>query len=507
MISVSLASEEESKPSEIDLDNSLAHGIAWTGGVKWVGQIFSWACTLLVARLLAPADYGIVGMATLFLGFVAIINELGLGLAIMKHRDLTEDQIAQINAVALILGSLSCGISAVAAIPVSMFFGLPQLRWVVLLMGISFVISAFRTVPSSLLAKDLNFRKLALIEGIQTVAQSLTIVVLALLGYGYWALVIGALFGNIVSVSMTMYARFHRFALPQRRSLDEVLTFSWHLLVSSVSWYVQSNSDFLVAGRVLGQAALGAYTIGWTVASVPIDKITSVVSRVTFPVFSARQHDPARLRRYLLMLTEFLGVIILGVSIGMALVAEEFVLIFLGEKWIDAVAPLRLLAVLTVFRTISPLVAQLLNVLGESQFSMRLGLIGFILPLFFYIGSYWGILGITAAWFVVYPVTTVPAYRRVFKKIGLSSWEYYKALWPGLSACFLMTIAVLVSKRIMPEGWHLGLRFGIEISIGGAVYCLAIFLLHRERAKALVQFIKGMKGTDLDPKNDVHVSS
>ena len=499
--------EAQGAISEVELDKSLARGIAWTGAVKWVGQIFHWACMIIVARLLTPADYGLVAMATLFLGLVALINELGLGTAIVKHRELTADQIAQINAVAVALGVAGFVVSAIAAVPISLFFGSPELRWVVLMMSSSFLVSGFSTVPSSLLERDLDFRTLALVEGAQVFAQSFTVVVLALVGLTYWALVIGALFGSTVSTSLTMMARFHPFAWPRRRSLAETLTFSWHLLVARVSWYIQSNSDFLVAGWILGKAALGSYTMGWTVATAPIEKVAAIVNRVSFPILSARQNHPALLRRQLLTLTEGLAALTFAASIGLALIAEEFVLGVLGEKWIEAIGPLRLLALLTVFRTVSPLVNQLLIMTGESQFAMRLGLLGIVVPPLFYIGSYWGIIGIAAAWFFAYPVTTIPSYRRVFMKIGLTKREYCKALWPGLSSSLLMAICVLLTKQAIPEAWNPLARLAVEVLIGAAVYTAVLFLLHRERISVFYQLITAMRESDFRPKAAANVET
>src|SRR2546425_5742599 len=126
---------ERPSPLPVDgraLDHSLLRGIAWTGAMRWGTQLLSWASTVIVARLLAPTDYGLVGMAAIYLGFVQLVNEFGLGAAIVTRRDLNEDQIARLGGFALLLGCGFVGVSGVVAAPMATFFHEPPVRWVVL---------------------------------------------------------------------------------------------------------------------------------------------------------------------------------------------------------------------------------------------------------------------------------------------------------------------------------------------------------------------------------------
>jgi PST family polysaccharide transporter len=219
-----------------------------------------------------------------------------------------------------------------------MFFGTPELRSVVVVMSIPIVFGALRTVPTSLLERDLRFKLLAGIETIQVCFQAFVVVALALAGFGYWALILGSVVGAVVSTALILTYRPSGFAWPRPASIRSALVFSNRVLVSRVAWYVQSNADFLVAGRVLGQAALGVYTLAWTIASAPVDKITALVTRVAFPSLRASGRRGA-LRRYLLNLTEGLAVLTFAAGAGLALVADDLVHVVLGSKWEAAIAP------------------------------------------------------------------------------------------------------------------------------------------------------------------------
>jgi O-antigen/teichoic acid export membrane protein len=478
-----------------DLDRSLVHGIAWTSGAKWAGQLLAWASTLIVARLLTPEDYGLVGMASIYLGLITLVSEFGLGSTVVTLRDLSEEQVAQLGGLALLIGLGSFALSLAAAIPLGRFFRSPQLPAVVAVMSTAFVITAFKTVPGSLLQRDMRFRALALIETWRAVLLAVSMIALALLGLRYWTLVIGGLLSAALSTGATLALRRHRFAWPRRQSLTHAMTFTRHILIGRLAWYTYSNADFLVAGRLLGKAALGLYEVGWSVANVPIEKITSLVGQVTPAVFAAVQTDHAALRRYLLRITEGLALITFPASLGLALVAPDFVHLALGAKWQDAIAPLQLLALSTGFRAVTPLLPQVLNVVGASRLSMRYGVLwACVLPAGFYVlGRQWGTVGLAVVWVSLFPLLAVPAYRHVLRAIELPWRTYLLSLWPATSASLLMGAAVLAARLALGEHGAPSVRFAIQVAAGAGVYALACLTLHRERMASFSRMLRTLR--------------
>jgi len=477
------------------LDRSLLHGIAWTSAAKWAGQLLAWTSTLIVARLLMPVDYGLVGMASIYLGVITLISEFGVGSAVITLRDLSEEQVAQLNGLSVLFGVASFAVSCAAAIPLGRFFQAPELPAVVVTLSAGFVITAFKTVPFSLLQRDMRFQTLAFMESGRALLLAVSMIVFALLGLRYWTLVIGGLLSSALSTAGVLALRRHRFAWPRRHSLAHALTFSRHILVGRLSWYAYSNADFLVAGRILGKAALGLYEVGWNLANVPIEKITSLVGQVTPAVFSVVQTDHGALRRYLLRITEGLALITFPATLGLAIVAPDFVLLTLGEKWRGAIVPLRLLALSAGFRAVTPLLAQVLNVIGQSRLAMRYGLLCLlVLPSAFYVlGKVWGTMGIALVWVVVFPILVIPAYRRVLERIELSGREYLRALWPAASASLLMGAAVLAVKLTIGEHVSRALSFSAQVATGAIVYALTCMALHGERLTSFARALRGLR--------------
>jgi teichuronic acid exporter len=316
----------------------------------------------------------------------------------------------------------------------------------------------------------------------------------AWLGFRYWALVLGNIVGAAVLAALQISWRPCRFAWPRFSAMKNALTFSRHIMVASFSWYGYSNADFLVAGRILGQAALGAYTLAWTLATIPLEKVTAIVSNVSYSCFSAAQNDSAALRRYLRILTEGLSIIIFPATLGLGLVASDFIHLVLGKNWESAIIPLEVLAVLSSFRSLVPLLASILNVTGESRFVMRtMQAALIIMPIAFYVGSRWGPAGIAYGWIVAYPVIALCIYLRTSRKIKMPWRDYTGAIRPALTGCLMMAAVVKVLKHTPAASFPLPVRFGLEVLAGAAAYVLTLTVFHRDRFSVFWNFVRALR--------------
>lgn len=476
------------------LDQRLLKGIAWTTSAKWISQLFSWGTTVVVARLLAPSDYGLVGMATLALGLVTLFTEFGLGTTIVTLRDTSDEQISQLNSISILMGLLGFSISVAIAIPAGRFFRVSSLPAVIIVMGLSFLVSSLRTIPLSLIQKEMRFKLLAGIDGLQSGIQATVTLVLAALGMGYWALVLGNVSLGIASTGLTLIWKRQRFAWPIYSELRAPLLFSWHIIVGRLSWFVYDNSDFTIAGRVLGEAPLGAYTMSWTLAHAPLEKLTVLVNRVTQPFFASIQSDLIALRRYLLNITGALALVIYPATVGLALVSNEFISVVLGAKWHGAVVPLQLLALHALMRSNVILVTPVINAIGEARFAMWQGMASaLILPVSFYLGSHWGTTGIASVWVIVYPLLQIPLYWRLFRRIQMSFSEYLNAVWPAASGCFVMAAAVVALKRVLNEGHSFHFRLAVEVLMGALAYLFVLVVAHRPRLRGLMRLVNNLR--------------
>ena len=478
----------ESKPL---LDRTLARAIAWTSAGKWSTQVLTWASTLVAARLLAPSDYGLMGMATMYLGLINLISEFGLGQSVITLRHLSTRQVAQINSLAVGFGAALFLFSATLAKFVGQFFRAPQLPVVILVMSIGFLIAGFQVVPDALLQRELRFKRIASFDTVRALVAASTTVLLAWRGFGYWSLAFGSLSGTVVYATLTLISCRHSFAWPNLRETRSALGFSADILGSRVAWYSYSNSDFLVAGRLLGEASLGAYTMAWTIASTPVEKITNMVMKVTPAFFAAVQNDKEQLRRYLIVLTEGLSLLCFPACVGLAMVADQFVRAVMGPKWVPAIMPLRLLALYAALRSITTLLPVLLNAIQRSRFVMLNTFVAAVVfPASFWLVARWGTTGISATWIILYPCITAPLIWKTLVELDLSVWKYIAATMPAIRACLVMIIVVGTIRLTVPSHWSALIGLLVSTVGGASAYTAFILLTQRERlhnAYALIQ--------------------
>jgi PST family polysaccharide transporter len=253
-------------------------------------------------------------------------------------------------------------------------------------------------------------------------------------------------------------------------------------LGTRLTWYGWSNADFFVAGKVLNTAALGVYTLAWTLATVSIEKITGLVVTVTPSFFAAAQSDRALLRDYFLTLTSTIAMLTIPISAGMALVASDLVPSILGSQWLPAVRPLVGLSIYAAFGSLTPLLSSVLRVTGDQRFSLQMSLWGLIvMPLTFYVGSQWGPAGIAYGWLVAYPIIAIPQYVRVFARLSLSLADYWRSLCPAVTCTALMVFTVAMLRHILPLAPGVP-RLVFSIACGVVTYGCSFAVLYRKDA-------------------------
>lgn len=479
--------------SRRDLDRSAVKGLAWTGGVRTLTQSVQWIAALLVVRLLTPEDYGLVAMAGAYFGLVRMFSEFGLGAAIVQRRDLTESQVARLGGFSILSGTILALVSLAASGLVAAFFGEPRVQNIVMVLSVTFVLTGVDVVPRSLLRRDLDFRRLAWIQASQNFSFAGLSLTLAAIGFGYWSLVLAGLGGSMVRMTMALAVRRHPVAFP--REIDTIRSELWfgaHVVVTQLALYIRQFSDVLVVGRVLGTEALGAYNVAWQQANVIVERVSPIVSEVSAAVLAASQNDRAGLRRYVKMFTEGIALLAFPATFGLAVVADDFVALIFGDEWLPAIGPLRILALVAAFRSITPVLSQVLIATDQAKKNMQFAVAGsVVIPAMLYVGSRWGITGVALGWLVGHPlVMGTVLLRYALQTTELSLMGYLSALRAPAIACGGMVAAVIAVRAAMPLDWPLWLRFILEVGTGVAVYGGWMFSAYRKRFQSFLAVLR-----------------
>jgi teichuronic acid exporter len=489
-----IPSVTEPNPSSIrKMDRSLLQSIAWNAASDWISQIFTWALFLITIRLLSPADFGLLALQVVLLPLV-YTSSLGIGRAVVTLRELTDDQISQLNTVGLLLGLGSYALAAAAAVPVARFYKIPALVPVILVSSLGMIMGGSQLVSNGLMMKEMRFRELCTFNAIAAVVGAIFTVLFAWLRWRYWALIFGGMAGGMVRTILVFWARPHAYAFPRWNSIRQPLAFGRHCLVSSMASDVYESLDNFTAGRVLGPAALGLYGMAWTLANLPMEKVTSIVTTVIASYLAAIKDDLGALRRYIRNLTEGIALLTFPGCVGLGIVAREFVPVVLGHKWLGMTGPLEVLSIYAGLRSVVALIPKLLISMGNSRFVMWVDVVTLpVLGVAFYVGSHWGITGIAWGWVVAYPWVVLPLYRKAFAAIKMDVAEYLRSMRPALEGTIVMAIAVVSVKHALPGSWIVPVRLVLEILTGVLFYAATLWLRHQERMFAVVQMIKSAR--------------
>jgi O-antigen/teichoic acid export membrane protein len=327
----------------------------------------------------------------------------------------------------------------------------------------------------------MRFRSLALADGVEAVLRTLTALTLAALGFRYWALVLAGVVGRLASTVALAAICHRRLAMPSPwQSIAVPVRFGAHVVAGGLAWYAYTNADIIVVGRCLGVDSLGLYTLAWSLASVPLERIFELIGRVTPALFSAVQQDVEALQRYLFRFTEVIALFTFPAGVGLALVAPEAVSLVLGPRWEAAVGPLQFMAVAAALRSVAPLLNQILVAKGRPDLTMwgTIWIVAILSPLF-YVGSRWGVSGVAAVWVLGYPIVTCAfplRYTLSLSKLRLGA--YLRALWLPARATAVMSAAVLLTNRLTLP-YATVTRLTAAVGVGVLAYAASHLALNR----------------------------
>lgn len=475
-------------------EESLASNLAWRAMANWSSQVVSWAALLVVVRLLSPADFGLVGMSVVLFWYLKFLGTFGITATVIRHRELSEETLAQLNTMGVVFGVGSFLLACLLAWPASLFFRTPRMIPVAVVTCIALIPLGFRSVPEGLMNQKMRLKSLSLLDAARDIMSALVTVLLAWLGFRYWALVLGNLLSEVARCAIILSVQRHRFAWPRAATIREPLAFGWRVLVGSFAWSTYNTLDNVTAGRMLGQAALGLYGMAWNLANMPLEKIVSLVTTLIPAYLSRVQTDMAALRHYVRSLTEVIALSMFPVTVGLALVARQAVPLIMGQKWIGMVAPLQVLSVYAGFRAIVALLPKVLTAVGNSRFVMRVEVTGLgVMPLAFWIGSHWGIKGIAFGWVFAYPIVALPHCWKVLKTIDMGVGDYIRALRPALDGSAVMALVIVAFKYGLRSTQPRWFSLLAEIGAGAAVYVITLMLLHRDRVLHFLSIAKGLR--------------
>ena len=467
------------------LANKVRGGSLWSLAGTMGSQVLSFGIGVALARLLAPADFGLIAASLLFLEIGSTVVGLSVVSTLVRMKSVSADDLDTGFVMQLVLAAVMTLVFILLSPLLASLMHDDALQSVFAVLSFSLLILAFRGIPTVIARRELNFRLISFTNITEVVGFGICSVLLAAGGAGVWSLVFGRLAGRTVSIlHLWLRTRWRprlRFVQSSyRQLLKPAIQFGSKEVLGDIS----RNVGYFFVGQTLGVDRLGIYSRAHYLMTLPVTQIALAVSSVLFPAFAHVQDDRQKLRRGVLKSTCMLTLLIFPLLIGLQSVAEDFIPGVYGAKWVDAVAPLEVICLAGLFYAADAPAVSLINALGLLAEDLRRQMIHIVVIVTgVLVGSSWGLVGVAAAVSTAAAVYWLLLVRLLQTRVGLAIKDYAIACLPALLACAAMALVIELCQRYWEQVLDLArpslLLLFVCVAIGACSYTLVVLLINR----------------------------
>ncbi|WP_223634451.1 lipopolysaccharide biosynthesis protein [Planococcus sp. 4-30] len=465
----------EPQPS---LKKKTIGGLAWSFGDLVGNQGIQFLIQIILARMLLPEHFGLIGMILVFIALCNSLVDSGFTQALIRERNASQADYSTVFYFNLLISVMIYGILYAAAPVISSFFGEPQLVSLVRVLSIGIVINSLAIIPKAMFAKEVNFKAQAAINLSASIISGVIAIGLAIAGYGVWSLVLRQLSLNAIQSLLFVFTKKWIPSLVfSVASFKRLFGFGWKLLVSGLIDTFYTNVYFLIIGRQYSAAQLGFYTNASRFSEIVSQNLAATILRVTYPVLSSIQNEHERLKQSYKNITKLAAFLIFPMMVGMAAVGEPLVLLVFGEKWLPMVPYFQLLSIAGMLYPILALDLSILQVKGRSDLYLQLEIINKISLTILLALAVWlelGVIGLIAA-------AILNTYLEFFvnshfskREVAYPATEKVKDLLPVYLMSFVMGTVVWALGALLETGILIQLL--LQVAAGIMLYIAACWI-------------------------------
>lgn len=467
--------------SDRSLKTKAVAGVRWSAASQFGRQGMGIVSTAILARLLSPTDYGLMGMAMVVTGFIGIFRDFGSSPALVQRQELDATLLSTVFwaniAFSLVTGCTIIAISPLAA----RFFHEPRVALLLCAVAPTFFFNSLSIVQQALLQRGLEFKSLANIELVASLLSYVVAVLVAWLDGGVWSLVAQA-YAFLICLAVLLW---------QGAAWRPTLTFSWPALHSvrrysvnmvgySVFNYWARNAGNILIGRFLGSGALGFYSMAGRLVQYPTMATSGLVGRVLFPLLSKMQDDRERLGRAYFRTVSLIAVVTFPLLLGIFAVASPLVHGLLSAKWTPMIAPLMVLALVGANQSLATMTGSIYQSTGHTGLMFRVGIVnGLLYVLGIALGLRGGILGVAIGYAVADALATVIDYFFAFRLIGQPMNAVFSAAWRSLFCSVVMVVPLMLASAWLAAFAGPLAALAILMGMGVFVYSAISWVVNR----------------------------
>lgn len=460
---------------------SVLWSLSGTIGVRIIGLLTS----VVLARLLTPDIFGIVGMALVVVGFIYIIQEAGLSSFLIQTKELSKEMISTSFFLNIILSVILVIITFFSAPYIAGFYNVPQLELILYFSCAGIFIASFGITQKGILMREKQFRKIAIIDMVAELTTSIVSIALAIMGYPILAVGISTLFRPAVqSISLVVNVGIRSvFGKPDTSLIKEVFAFSINVLGTRVLNYVRNNIDYLLIGKLLGSTSLGLYTIAFQWSTVARFYFSQSIANVAFPEVARHQDNTKKVGQIYLNLIEKISFITFPICIGIALIAPEFVDFLYGSEWKSVVPVMQILMLSGLISSIGTIVGAILKGIGRPGVELQVNTYSLIsFSILVLLGSYFGIQGVAYAVLINSFMFNFIMTARLLPLIEIKWSQYFQALKRSAYSTIIMAVLIYLFRYfgIYSFGDKTIVALTLLVISGIIFYILASYLFNKE---------------------------
>jgi lipopolysaccharide exporter len=459
----------------------IAKGAAWMVLFRLVDRSIGIISTSILARLLLPADFGLVAMAMSIIALIELATAFSFEIALIQKPEPERTHYDTAWTLNIFVAGGGAVLTAALAYPAAAFFGDPRLAPVMFAIGAAWFASGFENVGTVNFRRQMDFAAEFRLMASKRMITFVVTMIAAITLHSYWALVIGMSTGKVAGVALSYLMQPFRPRFSLRRA-RELFSFSGWMLANNMAAVVASRVPHFAVGRYFGAQSLGAYTVGSEIAQIAHTELIAPINRALFPGYSRLINDPVAFRRTCIDATAVILLIVLPVSIGVAVVAEQIVRVLLGSQWGEAAPIIQILALSGAAMAVSSNNVQVFLALGRPHLFTLVLVTRLVLlaAMMLFLSTRYGVTGLAFAELFASVGSLGMSLPLLFKGLQLRAGEYFASFWRPLIASCVMGAAVHLTNQAagVPETFLMAvLELLLSVPVGAASYLVSLWLL------------------------------
>ncbi|MCD6100600.1 MAG: lipopolysaccharide biosynthesis protein [Candidatus Marinimicrobia bacterium] len=446
-------------------------------GASVINRIINFISKIVLAILLKPSDFGLVGIAGFVINTLALFKEMGLEAALIYTKREIKKAADTAFIVLLIIAVLLSAIAFLSAPLVASFYEERLLSPIIRTLSLTFIFTALIIVPHALFTKELQFKKITMVQIFSASVGVSSTITLAYINFGVWSLVYGGLIGGFAGlILMYMVSDWRPNFSFDKEVAKELIGYGKFMFGTTMAVFFIQNLDNAVVGKVMGMSMLGAYIMAYSIANMPATGITNVTHIVTFPTYSKISDNRKDLRKAYLEVFKYISLFSIPLTFGILAISSEFITVVLKEKWLPAIPALQILCFFGLFRSLAGTTGEVFKAVGKPSilFKSYAAQLVAIVILLYPMTLWYGIIGtsitVTATLFFV----MLWQLKKISEILEIRGIAIIKILTPCIAASLMMFLTLYLSY--MYSGYNI-LYLILRIMAGFLVYSVSLYML------------------------------